>query len=124
MARRVTLDNLGDAIAEVLEEYEQGAIRATHEIVKKVADKGARAINSQAAGVVGGSKYKRSWTYTSENSRLDARAVIHSKIPGLPHLLEHGHATRNGGRTAARVHIAPVVEKINQSLVKEIEANL
>lgn len=124
MARRVTLNNLGDAIEEILDEFEDGTIRATHEIVKKVAADGARAINSQAAGAVGGSKYKRSWTSKTDNTRLGASAVIYSKLPGLPHLLEHGHATRNGGRTAARVHIAPVVEKINQSLIHDIEVKL
>ena len=124
MARRVTLNNLGDAIADVLEEFEDGTIRGLHQVVKKVAADGARAINSSAAGAVGGSKYKSSWTSKTDNSRLGASAVIYSKLPGLPHLLEHGHATRNGGRTAARVHIAPVVEKINQSLIKDIEVKL
>jgi len=121
---RVTLESLPDAIAEVLEKYNEDTIRATHEVVKKVAADGAKAINSSAAGAVGGNKYKRSWTSKSENSRIGASAVIYSKVPGLPHLLEHGHANRNGGRTAGRVHIAPVVDTINESLVRGIEVKL
>lgn len=121
---RVTLESLPDAIAEVLEQYNEDTIRATHEAVKKVAVNGAKAINSSASGAVGGSKYKRSWTSKSENSRVGASAVIYSKIPGLPHLLEHGHANRDGSRTPGRVHIAPVVDTINESLINEIEVKL
>ena len=121
---RVTLESLPDAIAKVLEDYSEDTIRATHEVVKKVAADGAKAINSSASGAVGGKKYKRSWKARSENSRIGASAVIYSQMPGLPHLLEHGHANRDGGRTAGRVHIAPVADTINESLVKGLEAKL
>ena len=122
MARRITLDQLPEAINEILEEYQDESIRNTHEVVKRVASAGAKAINSQASGAVGGKRYKRSWTYTSQNTRLDAAATIHSRIPGLPHLLEHGHAGSNGRRGAgAHVHIAPVVEKINTEFENEIK---
>jgi len=121
---RVTLESLPDAIEQVLNEYEDRTVRATHEIVQKVAKDGAKAINSSAAGVVGGRKYKSSWTSKSMNTRLGAEAVIYSKMPGLPHLLEHGHAKRNGGRTESKVHIAPVADEISTSLIREFEVNL
>ena len=121
MARRVTLENLPDAIADILDEYEDETIRTSHEVVKKVAQAGARAVNSQvgAAGI-GGKRYRSSWTVQSQNSRLDASATIYSRIPGLPHLLEKGHALRGGGRTRGKPHIKPVEEK----LVKEFENEL
>ena len=65
--------------------------------------------------------YAKGWRLTVENKRLTSDAIIHNKkLPGLPHLLEHGHANRDGGRTEGKVHIAPV-EKI---LVEEFERKL
>lgn len=125
MAKRVTLENLADAVAEVIEEYGEGTIKATHEAVKKTAQAGANEINSAASGAVGGKKYVKSWKAKSDNDRIGAHAVIYSNIPGLPHLLEHGHATRNGTRatmepTPAHPHIGDAVDKINESLEKNI----
>ena len=121
MARKITLEQLPDAINEILKEYQEESIRNSHMVVQKIASAGAQAINSQASGAVGGKRYKRSWTYTSQNTRIDAAATIHSRIPGLAHLLEHGHAGSNGRRGAGpHVHIAPVAEKIETEFEREI----
>ena len=121
--KTVTLDELPDAINEILEEYEDDSIRSMHVATQAIAEAGAKAINSSAAGAVKGKRYKRSWTFQSQNTRMDAAATLYSRIPGLPHLLEHGHAGSGGGRkgAGAHVHIAPVVEKINKEFEKEIE---
>lgn len=38
------------------------------------------------------------------------KATVYSKVPGLPHLLEKGHALVGGGKQPAQVHIAPSAE--------------
>lgn len=67
-------------------------------------------------------RYGTGWTSQIETGRFSAQGTIYNyKYPGLPHLLEYGHANRNGGRTPGHVHIAPVEEKINADFERKIE---
>ena len=50
--------------------------------------------------------------------------IYNAKLPGLAHLLEHGHAKVNGGRTAPRVHIAPVEKKLIEEYERNVENDI
>lgn len=117
MAHRTPIDKLTQAVSKIMEEYGDDVQDNLTDIVKDMSKKGARAVNQEAGKTFNGSKYKKSWTSTTETGRTSAQGTIYSKIPGLPHLLEYGHALRQGGRTQGRPHIAPVEE----TLVKEFE---
>ena len=45
-------------------------------------------------------------------------------MPWLPHLLEHGHAKRDGGRVEAKPHIASAEAKAEEQLLKDIKQAL
>nr|WP_304654779.1 HK97 gp10 family phage protein [Sporolactobacillus sp. STSJ-5] len=49
--------------------------------------------------------------------------VVYNRAPTyrLTHLLERGHMNRDGSRTAPRVHIAPVEEKVIDNFTKAAE---
>lgn len=93
------LANYGAFVADVLTE--------SIDEVSKEACKKLKANSGQFGGT---GKYARGWTVTKEKGRLNVVATVHGKKPtcSLAHLLENGHAKRGGGRTAGRVHIAPV----------------
>lgn len=112
MAKKTPIDKLDTAIKKILDDYGDDVSRDASEVTKKMAQKGATAVNQQAAAKFGGNKYRKSWTSQYEETRLTSTAVIYSKMPGLPHLLENGHAKRNGGRWNGVEHIKPVEEKL------------
>ena len=59
-----------------------------------------------AASAQGWKSYPSSWTYrTIRNKDGSTEGHIYSLTPGLPHLLEKGHAKIGGGRTVAKPHI-------------------
>ncbi len=114
-------DNFAASISKILEQYKDGIIADTTQLTKKFAQQGAKELKS-ASGIFGGSgAYAKGWTTKLETHRLGAMAVIYNQKPGLPHLLENGHAKRNGGRVPGRTHIAPVEQKLIEEFTKAVE---
>ena len=113
--RKIPVEQLPKAIKEILDQYEKDVSITCSDVVRKTADKGAQALRASSLSVIGG-RYSRGWGYTMEKGRLTTSATIwHKQAPGLPHLLEHGHAKVSGGRVPGRPHIAPVEETIDRS---------
>ena len=128
MATKTPLDQLNTAISKILQEYSDDVSVNLDTMVQKVCQKGAKAIKDQAASTVNGKDYQKSWTYQVERNRLYSNGIIYSKQPGLPHLLEHGHVIRSGGRVTGQArafpHIAPVAEKLVNEFEREVKNKL
>lgn len=124
--RKVTLDTFSTELKKILDEYADEVTENVQEITKKVARKGAQAVKSESLNAfkdvhLKKGRYGTGWTSTVETGRLSAQGIIYNKkYPGLPHLLEHGHAMRGGGRVPGKAHIAPVEKKIVEMYEKEI----
>lgn len=105
-----------------LTEYSKLADSAMKKAVRKTATSVKNEISANAP--VKSGRYKKSWTAkkTKENSH-SLEMTVHSKDRyQIAHLLEKGHAKRNGGRVAAIPHIAPAEENgadMLESLIKK-----
>ena len=119
MGRKVPVDRLTDEVEKILNDYGGNVQQNLGDIVKAMSKKGASTLRSQSRQAVGGTgAYAKGWTSTAQTGRVSAQGTIYNAdLPGLPHLLEHGHANRNGGRTPGRAHIKPVED----ALIKEFE---
>lgn len=123
---KVTLDTFSTELKKILDEYADEVTENVQEVTKKVARKGAQAVKSESLNAfkdvhLKKGRYGTGWTSTVETGRLSAQGIIYNKkYPGLPHLLEHGHAMRGGGRIPGKAHIAPVEKKIVEMYEKEI----
>lgn len=125
MATRSTVDTLAADIQKILEDYNEDVQNLSKEAVRKIGQKGAQALRS-ASGVFGGTgKYASGWSSKVEENRMGAKATLYNaKVPGLPHLLEFGHAMRNGGRVSGKVHIKPVEDELISAFEQELEREL
>lgn len=122
---KVSADNLGDAIRDILDEYAEDVQGNLDQITKRVAQKGVQALRSASGVFKGSGKYKSGWSVDITTNRLGTTAHIwNKKTPGLPHLLEYGHANVGGGRTPGREHIAPVEEALVREFTQAIEEKL
>lgn len=124
----VGVDQLHSAIMSILEEYSDEVERKSKECVRKVAQQGAKTLRSVSPRR--GGSYAGGWTYKVEEKRLGAEGTIYnSDKPGLAHLLEHGHVTRNGTArtyddTPAHPHIKSVEEQIIADFDKSIKGEI
>lgn len=119
------IDKFQAAINKALKDYADDVQGNLNEITKVFAQKGAQAVKGASRQFGGTGKYAGGWTSQTETGRFSAQGHIYNqKVPGLPHLLEHGHAKRGGGRVAGREHIAPVEEKISEEFLKAVQNDI
>ena len=125
MPKKVTTDTLAASIRDILEEYGDEVKGSLDEITKKIAQKGQQAIKNESKSKFNGKRYWKGWKVDLQVGRLDTKATIYNEsLPGLPHLLEYGHAKRGGGRVQGTVHIAPVEEQLVNEFEKQVRSKL
>lgn len=129
MAKKITLDNLQTEINRILDEYEGQVQTNLNEITKRVGKAGTQALRNESLAKFPESKkhkkrYGNTWTSKTETNRIYTRVIIYSSMPGLPHLLEYGHAKRGGGRVQGKVHIETVERQVVNQFEAEVKAKL
>ena len=109
---------------EQLEEYN----KLSAEVVKTAVTKAGNAVKKDigANAPVKTGRYAKSWrTKKTKESSTELEVTVYSPSRYmLAHLLEHGHAKRNGGRVRAIPHIAPAQEAAEEQLLADIERGL
>ena len=124
MASAVNINDMADVIMQGLTEYAELATEDMKEAVKHASTIVRKEIKANAPEDTG--KYAKSWTTqkVKETSRT-LTMVVHSKNRyQLTHLLEYGHAKRNGGRVEGKAHIAQAEQEGIKQLQEEIEKEL
>ena len=112
-------DDLGKAILKELQNYQ----KEVQEDMDKVADEVAEKLKNESpkSNRKSGGAYASSWVKSKEKGKIKIHNKEHYR---LTHLLERGHAKRNGGRTKAMPHIAPVEQFAIDTVHKKIEERL
>jgi hypothetical protein len=126
---KVGLEGLSSAIGSILAKYGEDVAKSTAEAVPKVARKAAKALREESQRTFGSTdgkyRYAKGWKAQTDKGRVRTTAVVYNAdAPGLAHLLEHGHANVDGGRTPGRAHIAPVEQMVLEQFEKELEEKL
>ena len=121
MAQKVKIDELANTIVKEMQAYSTLATDVMKKAVKKAANSAKKDISSNAPKDTGA--YAKSWAVKNTKETSNAlELTVHSKNRyQIAHLLEKGHVTRNGGRTRAFVHIAPVEQKCIKQYEKDVE---
>ena len=124
MSKKVTIDQMADAIMEGLEEYRDLASEEVKKAVKKSAKLVRDEIRAGAPEKTG--RYAKSWsTKTTKETTESLEITVYSpRRYMLAHLLENGHAKRGGGRVRAIPHIKPAEQAGIEQLENDITRSL
>lgn len=108
-----------EQIKLIIKELNADVQKALEETARELAKEGVERLKRTSPKRTG--KYAKGWT----SKKQDDAIIIHTKNkPGLTHLLEKGHAKRNGGRTKPIKHIEPVEEYLKKEMERRVEEKL
>lgn len=127
MAKRITPDELNDAINEILEDYSAGLVDKCNRITESVAQYGASDLRERAkASGIKGRKYVNSFrAEMTEKSPYGNVWTIRSTQYRLTHLLEHGHRVISHGKvTGKRTHEYHHWSKTEDTVIKRFEEEI
>lgn len=104
--------NFAEIVNEYLYSYSSDVYEAMYEAIDSTSKDAVKKLKAASPKSQGGGDYAKGWTRQLDKGRLTVGATVYGKSGTyqLAHLLENGHATRNGGRTKEIVHIKPVEE--------------
>ena len=115
----VSIDGFAAEMTRLMREYTDDVTEG----VSREVDNTAKAVcNAVKAGAPKDSgKYAAGWGVTKQGTRESPKRIVwNKKYPGLPHLLEFGHAMVGGGRVSGRAHIRPAYEAHGAQLPEHI----
>jgi hypothetical protein len=121
MANKISIDDLAKTIESEVRNWTKDVVDDINEIKKDVTKSGVRTLKASSPKRTG--DYAKNWT---SKKLKNGDQVIYQKAPTyrLTHILEKGHAKRNGGRVAPEVHISPVEEQIVSEFTSRVEKRL
>jgi hypothetical protein len=112
----IKINGLTNEIAKALAEYSDdvtGDLDKAKDDISKEAVSELKATSPRQTG-----DYAKGWA----RKKTAHGFIVHNRTDyQLTHLLERGHMNRDGSRTAPRVHIAPVEEKVIDNFTKAAE---
>ena len=114
---------LSKEIQKYLQEYKE----EIDEDVQEETDKAIASAKSELRSISpkNTGNYASGWAVKSKKySNGYYKVIWNRKAYQLTHLLEFGHATRNGGRTKAQPHIRPTEEKYKTRFTESLERRI
>lgn len=121
----MNITNLQAQVESLLNQYGKQCSEVVNESVHEVSNEALKKLKKEAPKRTG--RYKKGWKVKKNDDKFSANDILYGKEAStyaIAHLLEHGHATRNGGRTAPIPHVKNVEEWAQKALVDTVEKKL
>ena len=102
---------MSEIFGDIVSASDEAVFQCVHDALSEGRDEWRRnAASHKALYHKGNWRYGRSVTYRALRKKHGTEGHIYSRKPGLPHLLEKGHAKIGGGSTSAYPHVKPAAD--------------
>lgn len=124
MFKTVKPEMFAQAVRNYLEIYIEDIGEAVEETSNQIGKEAKDELKQTSPKKTG--SYAKGWSVRKDrkNKSYYTVKVWNRTDYQLTHLLEFGHATRNGGRTKAIPHIRPVEEKYKEKFEKQLKEKI
>lgn len=116
------IEDLSDIIVSELKSYTDETTRKINKVAKQIARKAYSSVKNKSPKLTG--DYEKGWKVKILSNTPSKIAIVvcqKGEEYRLTHLLEYGHASRNGGYVKAIPHIQQVNDEANAELSVEID---
>lgn len=127
MSKKIKVDNLSKEILKALENYSDDISTLVKETADEVGKEATEELKQKSPKRKRlGGRYAKGWRLKTDKIGKNKYFIkIYNKTDyQLTHLLEFGHATRDGGRTKAIPHIRPVEEKYSREYENKLKQKI
>ena len=127
MSSSIKPEELEKALTEYLENYVEDIEEDVEDTMNAVIKEAKQELvqTSPRSGIARDTKYYKGWAIKNgdktRKKHYYGKTIWNRTNYQLTHLLEFGHATRNGGRTQAQPHIRKVEEKYGTKFADLLE---
>ena len=123
MPDEIKVDSISKEMQQLFKEYGEEVNKVLDEEITKVSKETVSRLKKTSPKQSG--DYAKGWKQKTTKKNLGIFATVYNSTHGwLVHLLEHGHAKLNGGRTKAEPHVKPAENWAEKELVKRVKEKL